>query len=132
VPESTDPDPDPLLTDSGGVPISQTVHFPLAYTPVVTASLELYSSTASGQAECALWEQHGSTASKLSQNGVVDFRAVNDNEHLTLVGEVGESTATGGNGFAADLDFTYEVRCSVASGTIKYERGDLVVVGIPL
>ena len=131
--ESVDPEPDPLLDASSGVPISKTVNFTESFNPIVIASLETYASTSSGQAECALWGgRPGGSTDRLSQNGVVDFAFVNDNEHLTLAGEFGRNLNNSGTGYSANIDIAIEVRCSVASGTVHFERGDLIVMGMPL
>ena len=125
---TADPEIDPLLSASGGVPLSRTANIASAYVPIVFASLELYSATAEGgQAECGLWAD-GQPAGK---TGVVDFSAVNDNEHLTLIGQYGFTENGSFFGVGGGSERLFEVRCSVASGEIRFERGDLVVLGIP-
>ena len=126
--KSVDPAQDPLLSASAGVPISTTLNLTAGFTPVVIASLDVFSSTTIGQAHCHL--RTGTT--RISQDAFVDFGFANDDEQLTLIGEYGESVNGSGSGLLEDIETTIDVKCTVDSGTIRFDRGDLVVVALPV
>ena len=126
VSESVDPSPDPLANASGGVAISKTVNLAHPFTPVVIASLQMWSPTANSnsntptEAICSVW----ANGSQISRNQNVDFRFTADDEQISVVGQAASS-------FAADTDVVIQVRCSMPNGTVKFDQGTMTVLAIP-
>jgi hypothetical protein len=126
--DSRNPNPDTALTSTPTTVLETTIHSSAAFAPVLIASLDVFSTSGSGQARC----QFFSDGFAQGQAGYVDFGLNNDDEQLPLVAIHGYAgTPTGSSGYAPDFDIKVEVRCTEESGNVLFDRGDFVVVALP-
>ncbi len=132
--DSHDPASDIALTATDTVVLSvEYTDSAVDWSPMATASVDLYlGSGTGGQASCSLWASFGEFGdSRLSQAAFADFTAVGDDEQVPVVGGFGYVLGDGSaSGFTAGIPVTIELRCSEASGDVRFDRGDLLFTAL--